>query len=342
MKDLKYLAAYINPALTTIGLLAGGIYTFFAVIFTFVLVPSLEPFTPNSSKNLSKAEREKALKNKVFDYLLYLNLPVLYGILILFMYTLNHSSMTHLELLGNILSVGIVLGTCGINVGHELGHRKAKKERLMAKILLLPALYTHFFIEHNKGHHKHVATDRDPASARLNENLYAFWIRSTFGGYRSAWQLEAQRLANLKLSFWSLKNEMLVFLLLQVAYLALVASLTSLGGFMAFLGAAVVGILLLETVNYIEHYGLRRKLLPSGKYERVLPKHSWNANYQLGRIVLYELTRHSDHHYKASKKYQILDHYDEAPELPFGYPVSMVIAFFPPLWYKLMNGRIPL
>lgn len=110
---------------------------------------------------------------------------------------------------------------------------------------------------------------------------------------------------------------------------------------LAIVMAGVVGFLLLETINYIEHYGLRRKKLASGRYERVRPQHSWNANYEVGRILLYELTRHSDHHYQASKKYQILDHQDEAPELPFGYPTAMLVALLPPLWFKIMNRRLP-
>nr|WP_321539671.1 fatty acid desaturase [Flavobacterium piscinae] len=98
---------------------------------------------------------------------------------------------------------------------------------------------------------------------------------------------------------------------------------------------------MLETINYIEHYGLKRKKLPSGRYERVTEKHSWNSNHILGRIILYELTRHSDHHYKSTKEYQILECHEESPQLPYGYPTSMVLSFIPPLWFSIMNKRIP-
>lgn len=103
----------------------------------------------------------------------------------------------------------------------------------------------------------------------------------------------------------------------------------------------VVSFLFLETINYIEHYGLRRKKLSSGRYERVKEIHSWNSDHNVGRIVLYELTRHSDHHFKSGKKYQILDRFKESPQLPFGYPASILISFIPPLWFKIMNDRIP-
>jgi alkane 1-monooxygenase len=98
----------------------------------------------------------------------------------------------------------------------------------------------------------------------------------------------------------------------------------------------------LETVNYIEHYGLRRKRLANGFYEITGPQHSWNSDHELGRILLYELTRHSDHHYKASRKYQVLRHFDESPQLPHGYPASMLMAMFPPLWFSMMDKRIPM
>ena len=104
---------------------------------------------------------------------------------------------------------------------------------------------------------------------------------------------------------------------------------------------AVISFLFLETINYIEHYGLKRNKLPSGRYERVEKFHSWNSNHIVGRIVLYELTRHSDHHYKSSKKYQILENIKESPQLPFGYPTSMLLAIFPPLWFYVMNKRVP-
>ena len=131
------------------------------------------------------------------------------------------------------------------------------------------------------------------------------------------------------------------YAMLQVGYLTTIFLIFGTLGLIVALAAGVVGFLMLETVNYIEHYGLMRKKLPSGRYERVREVHSWNSNHVMGRIVLYELTRHSDHHYKSSKKYQILDYHDISPQMPFGYPTSMVLSFLPPLWFRLMNKRIP-
>lgn len=341
MKDLKYMAAYINPVITALGLWLGGAYTYMNVVFVFVLIPIIDQLSSQSEENISVEERTEFLKRKIFDWLLYLNLPILYGILILFIIQLNTLEMSAFELVGNILSVGIVIGTCGINVGHELGHRASKIENLIAQLLLTPAMYVHFFVEHNRGHHKHVATDLDPASARKGEGLYFFWLKSTFMGYLSAWSIEASRLGKLKKNWFSSENMMIRLTILQITYVVALFLLTGFPNVLYLLCAGIVGILLLETINYLEHYGLRRKQLENGRFEKVLPKHSWNSNHSFGRIVLYELTRHSDHHYIASKKYQILDHHDESPQLPAGYPAMILAALVPPLWFYLMDKRIP-
>ena len=341
IKDLKYLAAYINPLLASIGLWFGGLYAWSAVVFSFILIPVLDQISPKDTSNVSPEQREELLNKRIFDWLLYLNIPVVYGVVTLFIIQLNQTSMPLEVLLGNILSVGIVIGSCGINVAHELGHRKEKFAHRLSQALLLPALYMHFFIEHNRGHHRFVATPDDPATALKGEWLFSFWIKSIVGSYLSAWRLEGVRLSKKQQSFWSLGNQMIQFMLIQLLYLVLILTATSWTGLVVIVLTGLVGVLLLETINYLEHYGLQRNRLEDGRYERVQPNHSWNANYHFGRIVLYELTRHSDHHYIASKKYQILDNHDNAPILPFGYPAMILIALIPPLWFQIMDKRIP-
>ncbi|MEM9888558.1 MAG: alkane 1-monooxygenase [Bacteroidota bacterium] len=340
MKDLKYLIAYTIPASAFLAIFLQGTWSYSTVIYAFVFIPIMEFILPKSSKNLNREERNVKLKSKLFDWLLYLNLPIIALLLVYYFQTLANVALSGSELTGLTLSVGIVLGACGINVAHELGHRNNKREQLLAKILLLPELYMHFFIEHNRGHHKNIATDLDPASAKYGEPLQAFWLRSVFGGYKGAWQLEAKRLERKKQAFWSRENEMLRFQIIQMAYLLGIALIWNwrIMGFAVLVG--VVAFLLLETINYIEHYGLRRQKLASGRYEKVNVQHSWNSDHELGRIVLYELTRHSDHHFKSNKKYQILDHHDISPQLPLGYPTSMLLALMPPLWFALMNKQV--
>jgi len=280
------------------------------------------------------------MKQGFFDVLLYINLPIIYGVIIGFVFWLNTGSHETYELVGNVLSVGTLLGANGINVAHELGHRFNKVENIIAQGLLLPSFYMHFFVEHNLGHHKNVATVEDPSTARFNESIYVFWVRSTVHSYVHAWKLEAARLKRAGSKPFSLKNKMISFTLLQLAYLGLILAYTSLEITLIMLLTGMIGFLLLETINYIEHYGLQRKKLKNGRYERVRPRHSWNSNHELGRIVLYELTRHSDHHFISSKKYQVLEHHAESPQLPFGYPTSMLLSLLPPMWFKVMNKKV--
>ena len=340
-KDSKYLLAYLAPLSTFIAIYFQGYWSFATVVLAFAIIPILDYLSPSSDKNLTEKEEVSKLSTIVFDWLLYSNVPILWGIMLYFFSTVSAGGLEIFELIGMTWSLGIIVSTIGINVAHELGHRVKKSEQLMSKTLLLSALYMHFFIEHNRGHHKNIATDNDPASSKLNENLYSFWIRSTFGGYRSAWNLESEKLKKQGSPFFSMKNEMLVFQLIQIAYLVFIG--LYFGWFVVPFAIiiAITGFLLLETVNYIEHYGLRRKKLPSGRYENVTMQHSWNSNHEMGRIFLYELTRHSDHHFKATRKFQVLRHFDESPQLPYGYPGSMLISFLPPLWFKVMNDKIP-
>jgi alkane 1-monooxygenase len=339
--NLKYLIAYIAPLAALWGLYEQGHWSFAGIYVGFVMIPLLEIVSPQSTHNFSPEEETKQLNTWFFDLLLYLNVPLLFFILHVYFQQVFAGTAQTYELVGMTCSVGLIAGTIGINVAHELGHRSKASEIIMAKMLLLSALYMHFFIEHNRGHHKHVSTDADPASARLGENLYAFWLRSVTGSWRNAWKLEAERLQKTNSAHWfSWNNEMLRFQVFQLGYLL------SVGLFYAWwmvpyaIAVAVFGFLLLECVNYIEHYGLRRKMLPNGRPEPVQPWHSWNSDHELGRIFLYELTRHSDHHFKTSRKYQILRHFDESPQLPFGYPTSIIISLLPPLWFALMNPRV--
>jgi alkane 1-monooxygenase len=339
MKDLKYLLAYLLPLGAVRALDWQGLWSWAPVIMAFVAIPVIEQILPASVANFSDSEEESRSRTRFFDWLLYLNASLLFGIVIWYLYVISNQTLSAVELLGLTLSTGLIVGTNGINVAHELGHRNSRGEQLLSKIMLLPALYQHFFIEHNRGHHKHVATDRDPASARLGENLYAFWLRSVKGNWRNAWALERERLEKAGKSVWTWENEMLRFTVCNILWLTAIFFIFNWKGLLGAIAVGVVGFLLLETINYIEHYGLRRRLLASGRPEPVSPAHSWNSDHELGRIFLYELTRHSDHHYKATRKYQILRHLDESPQLPFGYPASMMLSLVPPAWFAVMNPR---
>lgn len=304
------------------------------------LIPLLELLLKPNPANLSEAEEEMAKKNRGYDLLLYLVVPFQYTCLYLFISTWENNSYTVYETAGRIAVMGLLCGVFGINVGHELGHRVNRLEQTLAKSLLLTSLYMHFFTEHNKGHHKRVATPEDPSSARYGEMVYLFYFRTIIFSYLSAWHIANEELKKRGRKVVSIYNEMIQFHLIQLSFVALLFFLFGWLITIYFLISAAIGIMLLETVNYIEHYGLQRKKIAEGRYERAMPAHSWNSDHIIGRIFLFELSRHSDHHYLASRKYQILRHHNNSPQMPTGYPGMMILALIPPAWFYVMNKKV--
>ena len=341
MKDLKYLFAYTVPISTLVSFSSFGLGTYSAVMYAFVILPILDIVLGKDNSNLSTEKSETKNINKIFDWMLYVNLPVVYCIMLYGFFKIYNNDYSAFEMIGICLSGGILLATNGINVAHELCHRKKYFERAIGKALFLPCLYMHFYIEHNFGHHVNVGTPEDGATAKYKQNVYSFWITSVSKQYIDAWKKQIKLLKMKKARFLSVKNDMLWYHLFQPAYLLLILAFFSFDVFLFALLSGIVSFLFLECINYIEHYGLRRFKTESGRYERVQAHHSWNSNHNIGRIVLYELTRHSDHHFKASKKYQILDCHDEAPQLPFGYPASILLSLVPPLWFHIVNPLVP-
>lgn len=344
MKALKnpfiYLLPYTVYVVAFYSMGQTGLQSWLTLIFVFGLVPLLELFVHTNADNLTKVEEELVKQNKWYDYMLYLVLPFQLFAMYWFMHQIDMPQLSFGDKVGKIVSMGILCGVFGINVGHELGHRNNFWEQILAKGLLLSSLYMHFFIEHNKGHHKNVATPLDPATAPINEPIYSFYLRSIWHSYLSAWHIANTEMVKKGRPIFSIANPMLQMQLIQLFFIVLLAATC---GFLAaayYVAASAIGILLLETVNYIEHYGLSRKQLPSGHYEKVQPAHSWNSDHVLGRLLLFELSRHSDHHYMASRKYQILRSHESALQLPTGYPGSMLLSLIPPLWFGVMNKRI--
>jgi alkane 1-monooxygenase len=332
--------AFTFPATVWISFNSEGWICFLPLLYAFGIIPGLEFFTKNDTSNLDPLEAEIVSADKIYDLIIYLTIPVQYFLLIYFFNIVSIEKTTYLTLIGRTIAMGLMCGIFGINIAHELGHRNSGEERFLAKALLLTSLYLHFYIEHNRGHHRNVATPDDPATARVNENVYFFWMRTIALSYLSAWQIEAARLKKLNLRVISFKNQMLIFQLIQLCLLIIVGLYFGSKTLICFLIAAFIGIILLETVNYVEHYGLMRSKREDGKYEKVLHTHSWNSNHLIGRVMLFELSRHSDHHYKASKPYQLLNHWDESPQMPTGYPGMMILSLIPPLWFMVMNKRL--
>ena len=340
MKRLKYLFVFILPLGVYFSFNRNGLSTFLPIFYAFIIVPLIELFLRPDKRNLDQESLLKEKKSKVYDWILYLAVPVQLLMLISFLFVIELTPFMSLSFFGKVFSMGLLCSVLGINIGHELGHRSSKIEQFLGQILLLTSLNTHFLPYHNEGHHREVATPDDAATAKKNQWLYSFWITSHFKSYAKAWTIENNRMRRNGRSIFSLNNKMIVYSIANILVLSSIYFLFDYKVLIAFILAAIIGILLLGTVDYIEHYGLLRKLNASGRYERVQHKHSWNSDHQLGRLMLFNLSRHSDHHYKASKKYQLLESLPESPQMPTGYPGMMLLATIPPLFFWIMNKKI--
>jgi len=338
-RHLKFLLPFSLFVLAYLAFTQRGWLIASPVIYAFGFIPLLELLIPLSKENMTEAEEKIAKDDRIYDWWLYIIVPLQYAALVFFLFSLQEEGLTTWEKWGRIVAMGLLCGAFGINVGHELGHRRFLYERNLAKALLLTSLYMHFYIEHNKGHHKNVSTKEDPSSARKWEPIYLFYFRTVIFGFFSAWKIAADDQKRKGKPVLHFSNQMIQFQLLQIIFIAAIYFFFGKDITLSFMASACVGFLLLETVNYIEHYGLQRKKTAEG-YERAMPEHSWNSSHILGRLMLFELSRHSDHHYLASRKYQVLRHHEDAPQMPTGYPGMMILSLIPPLWFSVMHKRM--
>lgn len=340
MKSLKFLTVLLLPISVYFSFTLNGWYPYLPLIVFFGLVPVLEFLFKPTIENYTKEQEKIEKENKMYTYILYLMIPIQIYFLYFFFEVIQESNLSTADLIGRTIGMGLMCGILGINIGHELGHRNNRFDEFLGEILLLSSLNTHFLPYHNAGHHFNVATPNDAATARYNEPVYTFFIRSHFSSYKQAWQLENKRLKLSDRSWFHIQNRMLIYTILNIVLLSSIFYFYGQFVLICFIIASVIGILLLESVNYIEHYGLLRRQQESGRYEKVKRIHSWNSDHVIGKLMLFNLSRHSDHHYNGSKHYQILKSVPESPQMPTGYPGMVILALIPPLWFLLMNKKI--
>ena len=331
--------AYLVPATAALGLLWGGPWAWLTVLFVYGIVPVADALLGEDARNLDDAAQQRAAASRAASFPLYLALPVQVGLFGLLAAAWQGEAAWWVRV-GWIASTAITCGGLGIVIGHELVHRRDRREYWLGKLLLGTVLNMHFAIEHVRGHHPRVGTDEDPASARRGQGVYGFIPASVLRQFASAWRLEAERLARAGQGPWTLDNEMLVGLALQAAWLAAAALLFGLQVMAVFVVVAALAVALLEVVNYIEHYGLRRGHDAAGRPEPVRAHHSWNSDHRVGRALLFELPRHTDHHMNGGRPYQTLRSVPGAPQLPAGYPAMVMLALLPPLWFRVMDPRV--
>ncbi|MCL8252714.1 alkane 1-monooxygenase [Aeromicrobium fastidiosum] len=319
---------------------------YFGPFFLFVIVPIADLIAGRDGENPPDEVLEQLEDDRYYRWVTYLFIPAQIGGLIWGSYLLGGGTLPGIDeplsvaaKIGLALGLGMVAGI-GINTAHELGHKKVEYERWFARAALAQTFYGHFFIEHNRGHHVRVATPEDPASGRLGETVWEFMPRTVAGSLTSAWGLEKKRFERLGTSHWSPKNDVLNAWAFSVV---LWAGLMVAFGWQIFpylVLQAVAGIWLLESVNFLEHYGMKRQRLESGRYERVNPSHSWNSNNIGTNVLLYHLQRHSDHHANPTRRYQALRDFKEAPVLPTGYAGMIVLTWVPQVWRRVMDHRV--
>jgi len=344
-KKIMWLLSVIAPATVVVGPVAyltghtHPLWFFASMLAIYLGVPLLDYLLGEDLSNPPEGAVPRLEADRYYRWINYLVVPVLWGSLLFNVVFLATHDLAWYEWLATVIITGSMLGF-GLNLSHELGHKKDWIGRKMGLFNSALGGYGHFSIEHNRGHHRHVATPEDPASSKMGESIYRFMFRELPGAYFRAWDLETERLDRVGKSVWSLDNEIVqAGLITALLYGGLIAAF---GPKMVPILAAVAfwGAFQLTSANYIEHYGLVRQKKPDGRYEHCQPHHSWNSNHIVSNLIVFHLQRHSDHHANPTRSYQSLRNFPELPTLPSGYFGMFLAAYVPPVWFAIMDKRV--
>lgn len=318
-----------------------GVWLWLLAIVFWVVIPVIDAFVREDSFNpTAEQEIELQKESSYYKNVLYIATVSNWVALAVITYVVVSGDWSWIHLIGAFLSVG-ALHAIGLTISHELGHKMNDKTQVFfAKLCSAVSGYAHFNIEHNKGHHKDVATPEDPASSKMGENIYKFAMRELPGAAVRGWTLEAERLKRQKRPVFSLHNELIQTLLITIVGYSAMTYFFGLAALPFLLICAAYGWFQLTMANYIEHYGLLRQTLENGRYERCQPHHSWNNNFKASNLLTLHLQRHSDHHAHPTRAYQLLRDYSDAPQLPQGYPAMMGLALIPAAWRYVMDERV--
>ena len=334
MRALPFYVSFVFPVSFALAVAFRGPFLWLVPLVAFVAVPLLDALLGHDERD----PESDAGRSWGHDLALWLWVPSQLAMIALGLWAVRQGVTTG-EAMGLALSLGLMCAGGGINVAHELMHRKPRLEQGLAEVLMASVSYPWFCVEHVLGHHRNVGTRDDPATARLGQTLYGFVPQTLIGGLVSAWQLEGERVRRRGVA-WTLADRRLRHPLLLVGTYGLVGFLAGPLGMVFFAAQSLTAILLLETINYVEHYGLERELDGKGRPVRVQPHHSWNSTHRFSNWFLFNLQRHADHHAYASRPYHQLRAFPDAPELPLGYPTMVLLSLVPPAWFAIMNPRV--
>ncbi len=339
MPAVPYTLGFVLPPLVVWCATMGGAWTWLPVVLMLAGVPVVDALVSQHVLHPSPEDIIDLEQRLAFRAVTWLWVPVHAALVV---WTLHTATTWPLgwPLGGLVLSVAVTGGAIGITFAHELVHRSSRGERVLGDIVLALVSYPHFAIEHVHGHHRHVATPLDPATARLGESFYHFLPRTLWGSVRHAWVIERDRLGRRGRGVWIAGNTMLRYAATMAMVYGAVCWIWGVRGLAVFMLQGVGAFLLLEAINYVEHYGLVRREESPGKYERVSVRHSWDSSHRLSNWLLINLARHSDHHLLASRRYPALATRELAPQLPAGYGTMLLLALVPPLWRRVMDPRV--
>ncbi len=322
-----------------------GWWMWWAVIVTYAIIPVLDLLLGKVVTRFTPAEQARLVRDPMLRMIPWICGGVWLATLVWAITLVPQVIALPLwQIAGFVVSLGVVGGILAINVGHELIHRNNKVERFFGGVLLASVCYGVFKVEHVRGHHLRMCTADDPATARLNENAYAFVPRAIFGTYLHGFRLENERVARIGQTGLGaiFRNEALHWSLLSAALAGGAFALAGGAGLVVFGMAGLVAIVELELVDYIEHYGLTRTVDANGKLEAVRYEHSWDYSGWLTNALLINLQRHSDHHAHGGRAFSALNSHPEAPQLPASYAAMLVAALIPPLYRRLIHPRLAL
>lgn len=347
IRKIGFLSFLLTPILMPAGWVLGietgmpDIFAWYPVLWIFGLVPLLDYAIGRDTANPDEASETPMMQGQVYYRLLtLLAVPIQAVLLVWACWVFVHGELGPWGRLGWLLSMGVVSGVNAINIAHELIHRHGRLEPWAGGILLALVTYAGFKVEHVRGHHVTVSTPADASSARYGQSLYGFLPHAWKWNFLNAWRLEAERLRRRGLPALHWQNELVWWYGLSLGIAAAMTWFFGWLGLLFFAGQSFVAFTELEIINYVEHYGLHRRRRADGGYERTTHQHSWNSSYMVTNLFLFQLQRHSDHHAHPARRYQVLRHFDDSPQLPGGYAAMVLLALVPPLWRRVMDPRV--
>ncbi|MEC7121194.1 MAG: alkane 1-monooxygenase [Pseudomonadota bacterium] len=347
--DRKRYLWLLSPGLPIIGIgafIAYGVapkklklLSWIGPLVVYGIIPVLDKMIGVDTSNPPNDAIQRLESDAYYSKVVKAFIPLQYTAMLLGMALYCRKETTVFEKIGLALTIGTLNGIA-INTAHELSHKSTRVEQLLSHLALAPTSYGHFRVEHPYGHHKRAATPEDPASSKMGETFWEFWPRTVVGSFKSAIEIETRRLERRGKGFWTVENELLQGWAMSAGLYAILTKIFGRKIIPLLAVQAVYGFSLLEVINYVEHYGLKREYLGNGKYARTMPEHSWNSNNIVTNLFLYQLQRHSDHHAYPTRSFQALRHFDDAPQLPSGYASMLIPAYIPSLWFRLMDKRV--